>query len=124
MYLFRSPACRYWIVAFAVSLYQAIRGGIMQHQFANKQAEQPGGTIGAAGPSQLFFVRTLADTITYFVASLSGFGCLLIAYRLLADISAPDNITGGVATALIFLVIFGVLGITGDVYLDLVKRTL
>ena len=98
----------------------------MQDQFARKQSAE-GFAVGARTTIQRLFVRTLADAITYFVASLGGFGCLLIAYRLLGNVSSPDKITGGLATALIFLAIFGLLGSTGklpDVYLEIVKKAL
>jgi exosortase/archaeosortase len=125
MNLFRSPAGWYWALSVAVSLYQAWRGGVMQHQFAKRQAEQDGWAIATSTPIQLFFARTLADAITYLISALTGFACLLLAYRLLSNIPSADKISGGSATALIFFVVFGILGITGklpDVYLHLAGK--
>jgi hypothetical protein len=46
---------------------------------------------------------------------------LLLAFRIVSLAPGVNDISGGTATLLIFLVIFGVLGVTGQVP-DLVQR--
>ena len=54
----------------------------------------------------------IADTLTYFVCTLSGFGALLLlAHSGVLEAHLPS--TAGEATWLVFLAVYGLLGVTG-----------
>jgi hypothetical protein len=112
--LFVSPPCWYWIIAIPVSAYQAWRRYVFQRQFAERQAQQdPAGTPGVETRLQLFLMRSLADGQFYFLTILAGFGSLLLAYRILRSTASRENMSAGAGTILVFLSLFGILGITG-----------
>jgi hypothetical protein len=56
-------------------------------------------------------VNALPD---YLLLTLAGFASLLIAYRILDRAPSFEAISGGAATVFIFLALFGVLGVAGQ----------
>jgi hypothetical protein len=96
-------ACWYCDIAIVISAYQAYRGFMFQWIFSKGRKY---------GQSELSTTRRvillcLADMFTYLISALSGFLSLFYAYEL--AISAPSLATSG---PLIFLALYGLLGIT------------
>lgn len=92
----------YWILALVVTAYQTYRGYRLQALL--------GVGIGSWSESDRRWLLCVADAFTYFVCSMSGFYALLLAFRAATD-PATDSVLGHPAS-LIFLVLYGVMGIT------------
>ena len=119
MNLFEWPPFWYLAPGLVISFYQAYRGFILQFQTARNQrkAEEDGGetfALGAQTKFQIWVVRALADGILYLVATLTGFIALWIAGRLLDRAPCPTEISAGASALFVFLVLYGVLGVTGQ----------
>ena len=56
----------------------------------------------------------LADGLFYFLTSVSGVIALALCLKLSARIVDPTNIAVGTATILVFLAVYGILGISGQ----------
>jgi hypothetical protein len=121
MNLFEPPAQWYCILAVVMSVYQGVRGFIFQNQFSLHQARQNQATLDQAKKPpalcahshiQRWIIRGVNDAWRYFVSTLAGFAALLFAYRIL-DSEALASASAGVVTLLVFLVMFGFLGVTG-----------
>ena len=107
---------------------------MFQHQFAHAQkhaqdADHKIFALGAQTDAQIWVLRTIADGVTYFLTTLSGFASLLLVYRILNGASSLQSISGGSATLIIFLFVFGILGITGKLpdllqEVNLIKKVL
>ena len=98
------PLCvtAYIVVAVVVSLYQAYRGFMFQWILGLKKIK---------GALRVILL-CIADMLTYFVCTLSGFGALLLLARSgVLEGHLPS--TAGEATWLVFLAVYGLLGVTG-----------
>lgn len=99
-----SPAFIFWylVTAVVVSIYQAYRGFMLQWVF---------GSAAVVGTTRRVLLLCIADMITYFACTFSGF----ITLAALADAPAPNRLpsSAGAATWLIFLALYSLLGITG-----------
>ena len=94
-------------IGFVLSLYQGYRGFMFQWL----REDEP---FKNWSPSQKLLLLALADGLTYFVSSLSGFGSLMLCWELLSvRISDPAKIEVGTAALLGFLAVYGILGVTG-----------
>src|SRR5262245_22931140 len=92
----------YAAIALILSIYQAYRGFMLQWVLGIQQIQ------GFRRVMLLCF----ADMVTFFVCTLSGF----IALAFVAGSTVFDNhlpVTAGEATWLIFLTVYGLLGVTG-----------
>jgi hypothetical protein len=92
----------YLSITLVVSVYQTYRGFMLQWILGIQQIHG----------SRRVILLCLADMFTFFACALSGF----IALALLADAGIFDRHlphTAGEATWLIFLAVYGVLGVTG-----------
>jgi hypothetical protein len=98
--------CLYIIFAILLSVYQAYRGFMFQWIWANKKE--------AYTKPQRVILLCLADAISYFLLTVAGFVSLLIVYRIYSRISDFSELQVGSALLLIFLTLFGILGITGQ----------
>ena len=120
MNLFETPACWYTLVAIIISAYQAARGVVFQLQYARAQRQAQKDkdpstfALGAQSNAQIWLLRAISDGFLYLLSTLSGFLSLLVAYRILDRAPSLDGISGGAATVFIFLALFGVLGVTGQ----------
>jgi len=89
-----------------LSLYQGYRGFMFQwHRTDALVKDWP--------KSRKFFLLALADGLTYFVTSASGFVSLILCWKLSVRISDPAKIEVGTAALLGFLAVYGILGVTG-----------
>src|SRR5947209_1796732 len=98
------PLCAiaYIVMAVVVSLYQAYRGFMFQWILGVEQIQ------GA----RRVILLCIADMLTYFVCTLSGFAALcLLAHSGILEAHLPS--TAGEATWLVFLAVYGLLGVTG-----------
>ena len=120
MNLFEPTDCWYWILGVGFSAYQAIRGIIFQHQFANAQKDaqkqNPPGpfAIGAQSKKEILWLRVIPDGLLYFLSTFAGFVSLMLAYQIIAPLSSLGCISGGATGLFIFLALFGLLGVTGQ----------
>ena len=108
------PVVCYTLLGFILSLYQGYRGFIFQWIRTDppfKDWSKP----------QIIFLLALADALTYFITSASGFVSLMLCWKLSVQISDPAKIEIGTATLLGFLAVYGILGVTGKVP-DLIDR--
>ena len=97
----------YWYIAVAilVSAYQAYRGFMFQWILANEEIwTKP----------QRVVLLCLADTIFYLLCTLAGFVSLFLVYHLTNQLSFFSQLQVGSALLLIFLILFGILGVTGQ----------
>jgi hypothetical protein len=93
----------YMVIAVGVSLYQAYRGFMFQWILGIEQIKDT---------TRRVLLLCLADMFTYLVCTLSGFLALLLLFHFaLRDRHLPAS--AGEATWLIFLALYGVLGVTG-----------
>jgi hypothetical protein len=120
MNLFAIPSCWYIVVGVLLSLYQAGRGILfqLQHSNAQRQAQKVDDpttlALGVQTTFQTWASRALADGLLYLMSSLAGFVALLLDYRLFEHVQSLQDISGGAATLVVFLAIFGLLGVTGQ----------
>lgn len=106
--------CSLLILGILLSLYQGYRGFMFQWIRADvpfKDWSKP----------RKIFLLALADGLTYFVTSASGFISLALCWKLSDNISDPAKIEVGTAALLGFFVVYGVLGVTGKLP-DLIDR--
>ena len=95
--------CIFITIAVIVSAYQGYRGFMFQWFGAN----------------ELFAKRKvsllcISDMFFYVVSCASGFVALYFAYQLSVLLPDPANIAVGTSVLLIFLAVFGLLGVTGQ----------
>jgi hypothetical protein len=89
-----------------LSFYQAYRGFMFQW----KRTDAP---FGGWSKSQKFFLLALADGFTFLVTTAAGYVSLVLAWKLWSQVTEQPNIELGSAALLGFLVVFGILGVTG-----------
>jgi hypothetical protein len=94
--------CPYLALAIAWSSYQAYRGYRIQRRLGRQEF---------TGVERIL-VLCLADMVTYFLCTFSGFLALVAFYRL-AWPSPPSTATTGDSVLLIFLLLYGLTGVTG-----------
>jgi hypothetical protein len=124
--------CWYWALALAITAYQAYRGFRFQWLLGIDSPRRIAAEAAAAQQAQVaqqppvvqqpqiprlrWFGRltllSLADFLTYALCTLSGFYAFLIAYRA-AILTSVTKAPVQHPSILIFLVLYGVLGITG-----------
>ncbi len=111
----------YWILGLAVSLYQAYRGYRFQRIFAeeqNKEAGQENSTRKAFAHRwsdfEIVVLRAASDAIFYFVCAATGFLAVFLLYYIGSSLPSLHQIDGGTSAVLIFLALFGLLGVTGQ----------
>jgi hypothetical protein len=105
----------YWLLGIVCAVYQGVRGARFQWIFAaeqNREAQQKNSPrLGVAhiwSRREIIVLRCAADAVLYSGASIAGFVALYWAY----EVSQWDP--HGLGAVLIFLLLFGVLGVTGQ----------
>ena len=90
----------------SISLYQGYRGFMFQWLRSDVPFKD-------WSNSRKFLLLALADGLTYFITSASGFLSLILCWKLSVRISDPAKIDVGTAAILCFLAVYGILGVTG-----------
>jgi len=104
------PSWYFWIAAI-LSVYQGLRGFILQKKFADYQNST--GITPNWGKAEIFWIRSLADGLFYLASAAAGFLSLFLAYRILDEIPSTDEIEAGTSILTVFLLSFGFFGVTG-----------
>ena len=103
MFTLAGISCWYWLVALLISGFQAYRGYMLQSLLG----------VGTKwSKANRILLLCLADMFTYLFCALSGFYSLLLFYRVINLMPAHSSSISHPAV-LIFLLAYGVLGITG-----------
>ena len=102
MFTLTNIPCWYWFTALIVSAYQAYRGYCLQSFL---------GVGSRWSDADKILLLCVADMFTYFFCAASGFYSLLVFYRANLNSGTPTAIEH--PAILIFLLAYGVLGITG-----------
>jgi len=103
MFTLANISCWYWLVALLMSAFQAYRGYKLQSLL---------GGGGQWARVDRIVLLCVADMFTYFFCALSGFYSLLLFYRA-ANLNSAQPTPMEHPAVLIFLLAYGVLGITG-----------
>jgi hypothetical protein len=99
----------YAVVALLVTLYQGYRGFMFQW------LPEGEGWIKTLTPTRKVVLLCISDTLLYLVSTASGFLALLLAYGLLnRAIEKLPELGTGMSVILVFLALFGILGVTGQ----------
>ncbi len=98
----------YLLLAFLISCYQAYRGFMFQRLPIRD------GWLANLSNFQKIILLCLADAILYFVSTASGFLALFYGYRLATQIDDFSSVELGTSVLLVFLAIYGILGVTGQ----------
>jgi hypothetical protein len=131
----------YWLIALLLSIYQGVRGAIAQLQSCEQQKidllieyqsidanpnlieddkpellneQKKKFVIYAKTKFQIWLLRAIPYSIFYFITTFSGFIALFFVYYVVSNICNIYEISGGTAALLIFSVLFGLLGVTGQ----------
>lgn len=131
----------YWLIALLFSIYQGVRGAIAQLQSCEQQKinflienqsinanpnlleghkpalmdeQKKKFVIYAKTNFQIWWLRAIPYSIFYFITTFSGFIALFFVYYVIANICDIKDISGGTAALLIFSVLFGLLGVAGQ----------
>jgi hypothetical protein len=95
----------YSLVAVVLTIYQGYRGFMLRGSFTGQQG---------SNKSLRMILYCLADTILYVVCTLTGFASIWLAYQLSVRIPSLPAISIGTSILLVFLVLLGLLGVTGQ----------
>jgi hypothetical protein len=114
----------WWYLAVAAgwSLYQGYRGYVLQYVTVQSQRKLTEREPPQAGiPDQWFWspievtvVRTGYDALFYGFCSVVGFAALWLAGYVLNIVPSIHDIPGGTSAFLVFLVVLGLLGVSGQ----------
>ncbi len=103
MFTLTNIPCLYWTVALLISGFQAYRGYRLQSLL---------GVGSKWSRADRTVLLCLADMLTYLFCALSGFYSLLLFYRA-ANLNSASPTPIEHPAFLIFLLAYGVLGVTG-----------
>jgi len=107
----------YWIAAVVVSAYHTARGAwfqwMLSHQQNREAQRDSAGVAHVYSTAEIIVFRCVEDGLFFFVTSAAGFVALYGAYQMLKTVQ-PQAISVGVAAALVFLALFGILGVSGQ----------
>ena len=95
--------CLFITIAIIVSVYQGYRGFMFQYLSAQEPFK-----------NQKIPLLCISDAIFYTSSCASGFIAIYFAYNLSIQLPDPSNIAVGTSVLLIFLSVFGLLGVTGQ----------
>ena len=98
--------CFLLVLGLLLSLYQGYRGFMFQWL-------RPDEPFKGWSKSRKVILLALADGLTYFVTSASGFVSLMLCWEVSDRISDPAKIGVGTTALFGFLVVYGILGVTG-----------
>lgn len=105
MFTLSDMACWYLVLSILFSGYQAYRGFMFQWILANKeQWTMP----------QRVILLCFSDMIFYLLCTLAGFASFFMVYHIYTQGLVFLQLQVGTAMLLIFLILFGILGVTGQ----------
>lgn len=112
----------FFLVALVVSAYQSYRGFLFQMIFtkpmANKQNKRSKSEEKTSEHvwthSETVILRCVADALLYLITTFSGFLAIYGANNILSRVGDIRNISGGTASVVIFMLLYGILGISGQ----------
>lgn len=94
------------LISLLLSFYQGYHGFMFQWV-------RPDELFKRWSKCQRFFLLAIADGLTYFITSFSGFWPLELCWDISVRIADPAKIEAGTAALLGFLAVYGILGVTG-----------
>ncbi len=100
--IIRKMPCWYIIIMILFSLYYASRGIVEQYR-----------THKSLNLGERIFVHYIQEILFKVVFTVSGFMALFIANDIFSSIGSVSNIGTGTALFLIFLILWGITGISG-----------
>jgi NADH:ubiquinone oxidoreductase subunit 5 (subunit L)/multisubunit Na+/H+ antiporter MnhA subunit len=109
--------CWYLIVAVIVTVYQSYRGFMFQWIFAKerKSADSPDQQKQITWTrTQKIILLSIADMLFYLITTVLGFVSLFVSYHILTHLPSLSEVSPGLAALLIFLIVFGVLGVSAQ----------
>ena len=111
----------YLFFTIAITAYQSYRGFMFQWIFAKERKVEDYDESIEQQNRQLKWTRTqkiillcIADLLFYFITTLSGFVALFLSYHILTNIKTLTEVSTGLVTLLIFLIVFGLLGVSAQ----------
>ncbi len=113
----------YWylILAIALSAYQGYRGFKFQWIFAKEKKNQESAAATDQQKEQITWtlpqkisLLCIADMFFYLITTLLGFIALFLSYNVLSQIQSLTEAGAGLSALLIFFIVFGVLGVSGQ----------
>ncbi len=107
----------YLLLALLISLYYGIRG-IIEHSVLHLQGKSYISNIDKAKRIIILYIQ---DFLFKFITAMSGFVALFIAGCIFPSMAEINDISVGKALLLIFLFVWGVIGVGG--YLTLLIAT-
>lgn len=93
------------VLAAVATVYQGYRGFMFQWLLADKQRWTK---------AERVILLCIADMVFYVVCTASGFLALFLAVELSARLKNPSEIALGTSVLLVFLAVYGILGVTGQ----------
>ena len=100
----------YWILALSISTYYGIRG-IMEFRILYKQ--WPSYVNRESSLIERIMILYIQDFLFKFITTMSGFMALFVACYIFPSTTEIKEIGSGNALVLIFLFIWGIIGIGG-----------
>lgn len=118
---FMDIPCWFVVVGLIVSAYHGYRGYVLQRwtaQFQKHDVEQRAAKDGTTfkwfmSSSETIAVRYVYDALFHFFCSIAGFAALRLASSIFNALPNIHDIPGGTGALLVFLVILGLLGVSG-----------
>ena len=131
----------YWLISAVISIFQGYRGFVGQRQMCEQQKiallietqsinantdliddakpalideQEKKFVIYAKTPRQILWLRAIPYCFFYFITTLLGFVALFFAYYILSNTCNLNDISGGTAALVIFAILYGIIGITGQ----------
>ena len=131
----------YWLISAVISIFQGYRGFVGQRQMCEQQKiallietqsinantdliddakpalideQEKKFVIYAKTPRQILWLRAIPYCFFYFITTLLGFVALFFAYYILSNTCNLNDISGGTAALIIFAILYGIIGITGQ----------
>ena len=114
-------SCWYVLLALGITAYQSFRGYRFQWIFQKEKTNQNDSSPPDQEKKEIKYTRaqkifllSIADMLFYLFTTLLGFVALFLSYHILNSIPDVVEIGAGLSALLIFLMVFGVLGISGQ----------
>ena len=103
----------YYLIAISLSLYYAYRGFIGNKIAFEKKNSDPEKNYEFK-KREYISVYCIGDALFHFMSSIAGFLAIAIAYHLYLSIDFKTGLETGNAIIFVFLLLFGFLGIAGQ----------